>query len=188
MDCIVCGNPVTVEGSNVCGFACLMKTRHGEMPRWDARRPRKVGKNAGVAALVSKVESMRKSATPDVQEVPMLRVKHPWMRGRNVVSGSTVFSFDMNGIAEVPRLGSVLEDLDMLLRKPGSQFEVITDPVVAQPTPVAPPPAPKPVEPVAKVSAPEVPAAAPEAPKVAAPLPEEPVQQPAAKQKRRIKE
>lgn len=118
----------------------------------------------------------------------MLRVKHPWMKGQNLVVGSTVFSFGKDGIAQVKDMHPAREDLAALLRR-HPRITMVEDQSAQAPVPVVAAPSPVPVAAVPpsveKVAAPEEPKA-PEEPVAAAPLPEEPVRKPVAKQKRRI--
>jgi hypothetical protein len=57
--------------------------------------------------------------TPTQPEVPMLKIAHQRIRSRNVLCGTTVFSFNELGIAEVPGFGPAPADLQVLLKKPG---------------------------------------------------------------------
>jgi hypothetical protein len=94
-------------------------------------------------SLAGKMQQMALSPTPVLQEVPKICLAHRWLRNRTVVQGTTVFPFDDKGVATVSEIGSVKEDMAVLLRSnrgfflPGTAAVSTTD-VVPPTTPEAP--------------------------------------------------
>jgi hypothetical protein len=146
MKCIVCEKPVA-GSSNVCSASCLL--RAGPLGG-------KGGKKKGKAAvgLLNDVISKSLEGRPDPwRSVPMIVVKHRWMKDRNHVCGTTVLSFDTEGIARVKDAGNARSDVEIYVRHSKGLAEI------GDPAPAAPEPAPKAPEP------PPEPAPKPEPPK-----------------------
>jgi hypothetical protein len=80
-----------------------------------------------MASFAHKVHEMTKSATPVLQEVPVLILKHSRLRNRNVVVNNTVFSFGPDGIAKVKNLAGAPEAVTALLKR-YSQISWVNDP------------------------------------------------------------
>jgi hypothetical protein len=139
MNCTVCGKAGTLEGTNVCSNSCLMTIRHNGVKLEDAVNNRgKVSKTghapSSVGTLTQKLQNMAQEETPVPNEVPMLKVKHPWMRNRVVVSGITVLAFDDTCTATVKDLHPAKEDIAALMKK-SPAYTWASDEVV-QPLPV----------------------------------------------------
>jgi hypothetical protein len=89
----------------------MLKEARKDSPQGKAR-----ASSTSAVALGRQVHKMVQAPSPALQEVPMLKVAHPWMKNRNVVHGGTVFSFNKDGTAEVAEVGTVKEDIAGLLR------------------------------------------------------------------------
>jgi len=77
------------------------------------------------------------------EAVPMILVKHRWMRGRSTVANCTILAFEMDGIARVRDAGNARTDVENYVRTSRGVAEIltITDPAVRveDPMTVAPP-------------------------------------------------
>lgn len=57
----------------------------------------------------------------------VIKLKHFWMKRRNLVIGRTIFSFNEEGIASVEEKGNVRDDINLLLAKYPGKVQVIQD-------------------------------------------------------------
>lgn len=146
MDCIVCGKPIHVTGANICSTQCMIKSARGETKPGN-RRPK-----VSPTATIGKMQQMLYAELPKEQEVPMLKIAHPWIKNRNVVQSGIVFSFGEDGVATVKELVGAREAIQILLKKQRGYFipketkgetkeAIVSDPPKA--TAPAPQPAPE---------------------------------------------
>ena len=74
-------------------------------------------KGKSVSSLINDVfRSSMKGPPIQEEDVPMMVLRHRWLRGRNLVVGATVISFDIKGIARVPDLAHARLDCISLVR------------------------------------------------------------------------
>lgn len=75
------------------------------------------------------------------KEVPMILLKHRWMKNRNLVAGTTTVSFNNEGIAKVKDEGNARLDVQQLLRRFSGLLDVVEaeEASVALPTPAKSP-------------------------------------------------
>lgn len=69
--------------------------------------------------------------------MPMILIRHPWFRHRNVVVGGTVLSFNGDGLCAIEDRGHAMADVQALLNRPGSQFRLVASFQPAEEPPVA---------------------------------------------------
>lgn len=111
-------------------------------------------KPQGKAASLLLTDLYRSSMERDSQaqgSVPMITLKHRWMKNRTVVVGNTVIPFDSESLARVPDLANARLDCEAYVRSSKGLAEIL---------------------PLEAPEAPSEPQAAPEAPKKKAVLPE----------------
>jgi hypothetical protein len=61
------------------------------------------------------------------KDMPMITLKHRWMRNRNLVAGNTVVSFNQDGIAKVRDVGNARLDVDKLVQHFGGLISIVGD-------------------------------------------------------------
>jgi hypothetical protein len=75
--------------------------------------------------LLSKLFEASKNQEPEPKrEFEMLKVYHRSFRNKHVSVGNTHFTVGPDGVALVPNVGYTMNDLRVLLTKPGSQFSL----------------------------------------------------------------
>jgi hypothetical protein len=115
------------------------------------------GKNRGgakrsAAGILSRVAGASLIARSDPwKDVPMIVVKHRWMKNRNVTIGSTIISFNNEGLAHVRHVGNAIINVEIYVRNSKGLAEIVEDPrkpapvpkvstpIVSTPAPVVPP-------------------------------------------------
>ena len=139
------------------------------------RRGNKAAKGKQSLALLHTVfqTSVSQQTSSHEKGMPMMKLKHRWMRNRNLVAGVTTVSFNDKGEALVSEIGNARLDCEQLCRQYPGLIEFV-EPAIEEP--VA---APVVEEPVKK--APEAPVV-PEAPQEAA-APMEAPEEPSASEK-----
>lgn len=86
------------------------------------------------------------------KEVPMILLKHRWMKNRNLVAGTTTVSFNNEGIAKVKDEGNARLDVQQLLKRFSGLLEVVK---VEEASTTPPTPAKTPVKAPAASAMPE---------------------------------
>ena len=132
MKCIVCEKPVA-GSSNVCSSSCLMRAGPAGGKKGKAKRKSPAGI---INDLVLASLEVRSNLWKDV---PMIIIKHRWMKNRNKSFGTTNFSFDSDGIARVLDVGNARLDVEGYVRfsKGLAKVVVLTPPEpVSEPAPV----------------------------------------------------
>lgn len=134
---------------------CLMKNK--EIITGNINQVLNAAAEISSNALVARgnfVESMNKmlESTPikTKSEVPMIKLKHRWLKNRNVSYSGMIISFDNDGVAEIPNLGNNILAMEgyvrsarglveIISRGDGSEPEAVSEaPVVAQAPAVEP--------------------------------------------------
>jgi hypothetical protein len=125
MSCIICGKP-TRPGTDICSSTCALQ-KTPELSKEDNEEPENDKRSRTVLSLTRSLEEVTMLNNTKLQEVPVVQVKHRWMKNRNLVSNRTVLSFDDCGIAKMARLGSVLEDIGALMKRFPGQMTICRD-------------------------------------------------------------
>lgn len=132
MKCIICDKPVT-PGANICSTACAVqfssKIKNKDASGNEVDSPKK---NGTVSSLSLSIQKMASMGSVPFQEIKMIKVKHRWMKNRNLVSNNTVLSFDKEGIALIKDLGNAIEDIKVIIRKYPGQMELISSEEVVE--------------------------------------------------------
>lgn len=131
------------------------------------QRGRKAAKGKGLGRLfpIALQASMVPLEKDPWKDVPMIILKHRWMKNRNLVAGVTTVSFNHEGIAKVRDVGNARLDVEQLLRQYPGLIEVVGEQSEAPQTPPEPvkaPPAAKAVEPEKAAPEPAAEASEPE--------------------------
>jgi hypothetical protein len=128
-ECSVCKKPIP-DSATECSVYCLSAAS-------------KKAQGGIMRAQSSFNESMRKMFEPDdggllkPPEEPKLKVKHRWMRNRNIVRGSVVFSFNHEGVAIVPDVAKNRAVVEQVVKSSKGLIEwVVEKPVKVEPEPV----------------------------------------------------
>ena len=83
------------------------------------RRGTKARKGKQAISLLA--DSFRSSVSQQTRSheegMPMMTLKHQWMRNRNLVAGNTVVSLNDEGVAKVTEIGNARLDCEQLCRK-----------------------------------------------------------------------
>jgi hypothetical protein len=58
----------------------------------------------------------------------MIVIKHRWMKNRNVTMGSTIISFNHEGIARIPHVGNAIVNVDIYVKNSKGLAEFVEDP------------------------------------------------------------
>jgi len=112
------------------------------------RRGQKSAKGKGLSNLfpLTVQASMTPLEKDPWKDMPMITLKHRWMKSRNLVAGVTVVSFNHEGIAKVQDRGNARLDVDSLVQHAGGLIEILDEDAASQPLPepakVLTPPAP----------------------------------------------
>jgi len=121
--CSICGKPV-VDGATECSFSCLMQAgQEGFKGIVKAR-------NTLNTALEEMLKPINKK--PQQETNNMIKVKHRWMVNRNVVADSIVLSFNQDGIAYVPDVGSNRGMVEFYVRHSKGLAEIIEEEKVVE--------------------------------------------------------
>jgi hypothetical protein len=88
-------------------------------------------------------QAFQKMMTPDsgrlpkLPEVSMICVKHRWMRNRNLVQGTVIFSFNENGVARIPDQGNNRRTVEFIVAGSRGLMSVMEEaaPVVSEAPP-----------------------------------------------------
>lgn len=124
-----------------------------------ARQGRDSAKGISAGKLIDNIMKVAGQTSPSDpwKDMPMITLKHRWMRNRNLVAGVTTFSFDGEGIAKVRDVGNARLDVEQLVKHSKGLVTVVDTeaPKAAEPAAKAPVVPDPPAEPPKKAEAPE---------------------------------
>lgn len=136
-ECSVCGKQIP-EPATECSIRCLQEVGQQSM--------------AGISKARSAfTQAFQKMMTPDagrlpkLPEVPMICVKHRWMKNRNLVQGTVIFSFDKEGMARIPDQGDNRRTVDFIVAGSRGLMRLWEKEKTVETTPVSPPKQPAPL-------------------------------------------
>lgn len=132
--CSVCEKPVPA-GVSLCSTKCMVEAGVKAQGRISDARQK------FFAAMNKMLEPQQPSERRS--EESMIKLKHRWLRNRNLVSGSVILSFNGEGIALVPDVGNSRLDVDACIRSSRGLIEYVVDEPAAKPVIGVPKPEPK---------------------------------------------
>jgi hypothetical protein len=116
--CAVCEKEIP-KGSTHCSAACLELSRLEGLEK---------SYQAGAKFNNSVKEMLKMEAEPALPPVTKkIYIKHRWKKDFNVLMRDTIFVFNGKGIAAVPFVGHVMEDVELLKRKFQGQVAILKD-------------------------------------------------------------